>query len=42
VHTHETEICDGTAAKLLPSTRKAMDALIDSSASITVSATWYR
>src|SRR6516165_2118207 len=31
VRTHETEICDGTAAKLLPSTRKAMDALIDSS-----------
>ena len=31
VHTHETAICDGTAAKLLPSTRKAMDALIDSS-----------
>src|SRR5262245_24208430 len=31
VRTHETEICDGTAAKLLPSTRQAMDALIDSS-----------
>jgi TnpA family transposase len=33
VRTHETEICDGTATKLLPSTRKAMDALIDSSIS---------
>ncbi len=31
VRIHESEICDGTAAKLLPSTRKAMDALIDSS-----------
>ena len=31
VRMHEDEICDGTAAKLLPSTRKAMDALIDSS-----------
>lgn len=31
VRTHETEIFDGTAAQLLPSTRKAMDALIDSS-----------
>jgi hypothetical protein len=28
---HEDAICAGTAAKLLPSTRKAMDALIDSS-----------
>jgi Domain of unknown function (DUF4158) len=33
VRTHETEICDGAAAKLLPSTRKALDALIDSSLS---------
>jgi hypothetical protein len=31
VRTHETEICGGIAAKLLPSTRNAMDALIDSS-----------
>lgn len=31
VRTHEAEIFDGTAAKLLPSTRRAMDALIDSS-----------
>ena len=31
VRTHEAEICDGTAAKLLPSTRQAMDALLDSS-----------
>ena len=31
VRTYEAEIFDGTAAKLLPSTRKAMDALIDSS-----------
>src|SRR5215510_6508285 len=31
VRTHETEICGGIAAQLLPSTRKAMDALIDSS-----------
>jgi TnpA family transposase len=31
VRTHEAEIFDGTAAKLFPSTRKAMDALIDSS-----------
>jgi hypothetical protein len=31
VRTYEVEICDGTAAKLLPNTRKAMDALIDSS-----------
>jgi TnpA family transposase len=31
VRTHETEICDGTAAKLLPRTRQALDALIDSS-----------
>ena len=31
VRMHEDEICDGTAAKLLPSTRKALDALIDSS-----------
>ena len=30
VRMHEDEICAGTAAKLLPSTRKAMDALIDS------------
>ena len=30
VRMHEDEICGGTAAKLLPSTRKAMDALIDS------------
>jgi Domain of unknown function (DUF4158) len=31
VRAHEAEICAGTAAKLLPSTRKALDALIDSS-----------
>jgi hypothetical protein len=31
VRMHEDEICDGTAAKLLPSTRKALDALIDAS-----------
>ena len=31
VRTHETAICDGIAAKLLPSTRQALDALIDSS-----------
>ena len=31
VRTHEAEICDGTAAKLSPNTRQAMDALIDSS-----------
>jgi hypothetical protein len=31
VRAHETEICDGIAAKLIPSTKKAMDALIDSS-----------
>ena len=31
VRMHEDEICAGTAAKLLPSTRKAMDALLDSS-----------
>jgi TnpA family transposase len=31
VRTHETEICAATAAKLLPSTRQVMDALIDSS-----------
>ena len=31
VRTHDTAICDGTVAKLLPSTRQAMDALIDSS-----------
>jgi hypothetical protein len=31
VRTHEAEIFDGTAAKLLPSTRQAMDAPIDSS-----------
>ncbi len=31
VRTHEAEICDGTAAQLSPNTRKAMDALIDSS-----------
>jgi len=31
VRTHESEIFDGTAAKLSSSTRKAMDALIDSS-----------
>jgi hypothetical protein len=31
VRTHEAEIFERTAAKLLPSTRKAMDALIDSS-----------
>jgi hypothetical protein len=33
VRTYEAAICDGTAAKLLPRTRKAMDALIDSSLS---------
>jgi hypothetical protein len=31
VRAHEVEIFDGTTAKLSPSTRKAMDALIDSS-----------
>ena len=31
VRTHEAEICTGTAAKLLPRIRQAMDALIDSS-----------
>jgi hypothetical protein len=31
VRMHEDEICAGTAVKLLPRTRKAMDALIDSS-----------
>lgn len=31
VRTHEAGIFDGTVAKLLPSTRQAMDALIDSS-----------
>jgi Domain of unknown function (DUF4158) len=31
VRTHEAEIFDGTAAKRRPSTRSAMDALIDSS-----------
>jgi len=31
VRTHEAEIFDGTAAKLSPGTRQAMDALIDSS-----------
>ena len=36
VHTHETEIFDGTAAKLLPRTREAMDALIDSSTQATI------
>jgi TnpA family transposase len=33
VRTYEAAICDGTAAKLLPRTCKAMDALIDSSLS---------
>jgi hypothetical protein len=31
VRTHEAEICAGTAAKLLPRIRQAMDALIDAS-----------
>ena len=31
IRTHEAAICDGTAAKLSPSTRQAMDALLDSS-----------
>ena len=31
IHTHEAEICAGTAAKLLPRIRQAMDTLIDSS-----------
>ena len=31
IRTHEAAICDGTAAKLSPSTRQALDALLDSS-----------